>query len=110
MAVATRPATSAAFAGRIRVLELLARFAKASTYCCATLRFAASRPPLPSIASATARTPAAVASAMTRISGASPFGHALTGIRENEARMSAIGYDVGRYKLAAFVLAGVHEG
>jgi len=41
---------------------------------------------------------------------ASPFGHALVGIRENEARMSAIGYDVGRYKLAAFVLAGVLAG
>jgi branched-chain amino acid transport system permease protein len=41
---------------------------------------------------------------------ASPFGHALVGIRENEARMAAIGYDVGRYKLAAFVLAGVLAG
>jgi branched-chain amino acid transport system permease protein len=41
---------------------------------------------------------------------ASPFGHALVGIRENEARMAAIGYDVARYKLAAFVLAGVLAG
>src|ERR1044071_686164 len=79
MAVATRPATSAAFAGRIRVLELLARFAKASTYCCATLRFAASRPPLPSIASATARTPAPGASARTRIAGASASGLLIAG-------------------------------
>jgi branched-chain amino acid transport system permease protein len=41
---------------------------------------------------------------------ASPFGHALVGIRENEARMAAIGYDVARFKLAAFVLAGVLAG
>lgn len=41
---------------------------------------------------------------------ASPFGHALLGIRENEARMAAIGYDVARFKLAAFVLAGVLAG
>jgi len=34
------------------------------------------------------------------------FGHVLQGIRENEARMSAIGFDVGRYKLIAFTLAG----
>jgi len=40
----------------------------------------------------------------------SPFGHTLVGIRENEARMSAIGYNVARYKLAAFVLAGVLAG
>jgi branched-chain amino acid transport system permease protein len=40
----------------------------------------------------------------------SPFGHTLVGIRENEARMSAIGYNVVRYKLAAFVLAGVVAG
>jgi branched-chain amino acid transport system permease protein len=41
---------------------------------------------------------------------ASPFGRALVGIRENEARMSAIGCDVARFKLAAFVLAGVLAG
>jgi branched-chain amino acid transport system permease protein len=40
----------------------------------------------------------------------SPFGHVLVGIRENEARMSAIGYNVTRFKLAAFVLAGVLAG
>jgi branched-chain amino acid transport system permease protein len=41
---------------------------------------------------------------------ASPFGRTLVGIRENEARMSAIGCDVARFKLAAFVLAGVLAG
>src|SRR5262245_38308083 len=46
IAVATRPATSPAFAGRISVLLVLARWAKASTYCVATLRLAASIPPL----------------------------------------------------------------
>jgi branched-chain amino acid transport system permease protein len=40
----------------------------------------------------------------------SPFGRTLVGIRENEGRMRAIGYDVARYKLAAFVLAGVLAG
>ncbi|MTV25718.1 branched-chain amino acid ABC transporter permease [Nitriliruptoraceae bacterium ZYF776] len=35
----------------------------------------------------------------------SPFGHSLVGIRENEARMQALGYKVARYKLASFVLA-----
>ena len=37
---------------------------------------------------------------------ASPFGRALVGIRENETRMLALGYDTQRYKLAAFVIAG----
>jgi branched-chain amino acid transport system permease protein len=36
----------------------------------------------------------------------SPFGHALRGIRESETRMLALGYNVWRYKLVAFVLAG----
>jgi branched-chain amino acid transport system permease protein len=36
----------------------------------------------------------------------SPFGHVLRGIHENEARMQAVGYPVGRYKLLAFVIAG----
>lgn len=40
----------------------------------------------------------------------SPFGRTLVGIRENEVRMRAIGYDVWRYKLAAFVLAGLFAG
>jgi branched-chain amino acid transport system permease protein len=37
---------------------------------------------------------------------ASPFGAALAGIRENEPRMRAMGFDTFRLKLAAFVLAG----
>ncbi len=40
----------------------------------------------------------------------SPFGHVLRGIRENEARMEAVGYAVGRYKLLAFVVAGTLAG
>src|SRR5262249_62210980 len=36
----------------------------------------------------------------------SPFGHVLRGIRENEARMQAVGYAGGGYKVLAFVLAG----
>lgn len=38
----------------------------------------------------------------------SPFGRVLSGIRDNPARVRALGYDVERYKLIAFVLsAGV---
>lgn len=37
---------------------------------------------------------------------ASPFGSVLTAIRENEARCEAMGYDVRRYKIAVFALAG----
>ena len=40
----------------------------------------------------------------------SPFGHVLRGIHENEARMRAVGYAVDRYKLVAFVIAGVDRG
>lgn len=40
----------------------------------------------------------------------SRFGHALTGIRINEQRMRAAGYQTYWYKLAAFVLAGVLAG
>jgi branched-chain amino acid transport system permease protein len=40
----------------------------------------------------------------------SPFGQALVGIRENSNRMSAIGYNVRRYKLSAFLLAGLFGG
>lgn len=36
----------------------------------------------------------------------SPFGLALRGIRDNEARMIALGYPTTRYKLAAFCLSG----
>ncbi|MEF7616227.1 branched-chain amino acid ABC transporter permease [Aquincola sp. MAHUQ-54] len=38
------------------------------------------------------------------------FGHVLQGIRENETRMSAIGFPVLRYKLVAFTLAGALAG
>jgi branched-chain amino acid transport system permease protein len=40
----------------------------------------------------------------------SPFGHVLRGIHENEARMAAVGYAVDRYKLGAFVIAGIFGG
>ncbi len=40
----------------------------------------------------------------------SPFGWALRGIRENEQRMLALGYNTFRYKMAAFVIAGVFAG
>lgn len=36
----------------------------------------------------------------------SHFGHVLVAIRENESRTSMLGYDVVRYKLAAFVISG----
>lgn len=38
------------------------------------------------------------------------FGRVLEGIRANEHRMSAIGYDTYRYKLLAFVIAGAFAG
>jgi branched-chain amino acid transport system permease protein len=38
------------------------------------------------------------------------FGHALLGIRANEDRMRAMGHDVLRLKLAAFVIAGAIAG
>lgn len=37
---------------------------------------------------------------------ASPFGSVLTAIRENEGRSEAMGYDVKRYKVAVFAVAG----
>ncbi len=40
----------------------------------------------------------------------SPFGRVLRGIHENEGRMEALGYAVDRYKLLAFVIAGVIAG
>jgi branched-chain amino acid transport system permease protein len=40
----------------------------------------------------------------------SRFGHALAGIRINEQRMRATGYQTYRYKLAAFVIAGMLAG
>ena len=47
----------------------------------------------------------AAAFVLGRIAG-SPFGAALVGIRENEPRMRAMGFDTFRLKLAAFVAAG----
>ncbi len=38
------------------------------------------------------------------------FGHTLQAIRENETRMTAIGFPVYRFKLVAFTLAGVLAG
>lgn len=38
------------------------------------------------------------------------FGHVLQGIRENETRMTALGFPVYRYKLIAFSLAGAFAG
>lgn len=40
----------------------------------------------------------------------SPFGRALQGIKSNERRMRALGYSVGRYKLACFVIGGALAG
>ncbi len=41
---------------------------------------------------------------------ASPLGLAFVGIRENEARMLAIGYETRRYKLASFTIGGAFAG
>ena len=38
------------------------------------------------------------------------FGHVLQAIRENEVRMTALGFSVFRYKLAAFTSAGAVAG
>ena len=40
----------------------------------------------------------------------SSYGHALVGVRENERRMRALGYDTARLKLSAFVVAGAIAG
>ncbi len=40
----------------------------------------------------------------------SPFGHALVGIKDNEERLASLGYDTWRYKMAAYVIAGVVAG
>jgi branched-chain amino acid transport system permease protein len=40
----------------------------------------------------------------------SPIGKILQAIRENEVRAAAVGYDVPRFKLAAFVIAGAFSG
>ncbi len=40
----------------------------------------------------------------------SPFGHALVGIREGEARMSALGYNTWAYKYAGYIIAAPFAG
>lgn len=40
----------------------------------------------------------------------SPFGRSLIGIRENEIRMRAMGYNTRAYKLVAFVIGGMFGG
>ncbi len=40
----------------------------------------------------------------------SPYGRALIGVRENERRMRALGYDTTRLRLSAFVVAGTIAG
>jgi branched-chain amino acid transport system permease protein len=52
----------------------------------------------------------AVAAAALRIIVRSPFGRALVGIRESEARMAVLGYNVWLHKYVAFVLAGLLAG
>ncbi len=46
---------------------------------------------------------------MKRLLG-SPLGSVFIGIRENEARMAAVGYPVARYKLLSFTIAGAIAG
>jgi len=48
--------------------------------------------------------------ALLALIGRSRFGHALAGIRVNEQRMRAAGFDTTAYKLAAFVIAGALAG
>jgi branched-chain amino acid transport system permease protein len=40
----------------------------------------------------------------------SPYGHALVGIREDESRMEAVGYNTWFYKYTAFVISGFFAG
>jgi branched-chain amino acid transport system permease protein len=47
---------------------------------------------------------------LLRMIVASPFGRALGAIRENEGRMSSLGYNVPLYKLTAFTIAGAVAG
>lgn len=47
---------------------------------------------------------------LLRVLLASPFGHALVGIRTNEHRMRSLGFPTFRYKLVCFVIAGALAG
>jgi branched-chain amino acid transport system permease protein len=47
---------------------------------------------------------------LLRLMLASPFGRVLDGIRVNEPRMRSLGYATFRYKLVAFVIAGMLAG
>jgi len=40
----------------------------------------------------------------------SPFGHALVGVRENEGRMKALGYNVWAFRYTALVVSGAFCG
>jgi branched-chain amino acid transport system permease protein len=40
----------------------------------------------------------------------SPYGHALVGIREDESRMEAVGYNTWLYKYTSFVITGAFAG
>ena len=51
----------------------------------------------------------AVALLLWRVAG-STYGRALAGVRENERRMRALGYDTTRLRLSAFILAGALAG
>ena len=53
---------------------------------------------------------AALAALVLRRVVRSAFGHVIIGIHDNEARMQAVGYPVNRYKLLAFVIAGLVAG
>lgn len=52
----------------------------------------------------------ALAYGALRMVALSPFGRALTAIRENEARMRSVGYATSAYKLASFTVAGAFAG
>lgn len=52
----------------------------------------------------------AAAMALLNRAAVSRLGHALTGIRDNETRMQALGYPVFRLRLAGFALAGALAG
>jgi len=52
----------------------------------------------------------AVAAALLYVFVQSPFGYALRGIRENEMRMKALGYNVWAYKYVASIVSAIFGG